>query len=122
MKGFEKMTTQELEELQTIKGRLRRCSQLVECFRNDVESLRDCKGAGPVVSGINKAIREYEDKIVELQEQRAQIIQKIMELPEQQNRILLLRYDLGMTYQQIADALHMSVRYVYRLRRESIDE
>ena len=56
-----------------------------------------------------------------LEDQRREIIRSFSNLERTERELILLYYDGGLTWDQVADAMGMTQRNVYRLRRRILD-
>lgn len=109
-----------IEQLETIKGQIKRTTCLMDAAREYLETVQEFQRAD--VSRLQSVIDTYQADITELENRRREIIQEAAKLPQPQRNVALLRYDAGLTWREIADALGYSLRYVYVLRKQISDE
>ena len=64
---------------------------------------------------------ELRTELSSLEEHRRKIIRSFDDLPPKDRELLLLYYDAGLTWDQVAAALETDKRHVYRLRRRILD-
>lgn len=111
-----------IEQLETIKGQIKRKTWLMDAAREYLEMVQELRRADDLKNRLKSVIDTYQADITELENRRREIIQEAAKLPQPQRNVALLRYDAGLTWREIADALGYSLRYVYVLRKQISDE
>ena len=109
-----------IEQLETIKGQIKRTTCLMNAALEYLEVVQGCRSADD--SRLKSVIDTYRAEITELENKRREIIRETAKLPQPQRNVALLRYDAGLTWREIADALGFSLRYVYVFRKQISDE
>ena len=112
----------ELEKLQSVPSVIKRHERMIDDLNETAETYKDYKGSEQLMEQIQQYKAEYDARIEELKAFRREVVGKISKLPTQQRDVLLLRYDAGMIWDDIAAALVVSVRWVYRIRGLAIDQ
>ena len=60
-------------------------------------------------------------EVEDLEERRREIIQKISSMPQRERNLLLLHYDMGLTWEDTAKALGIGVRWMFRIRKSIVN-
>lgn len=95
----------------------------VSAVRYDVDKVQGGQSEG--MAGIMAQVIDVESQLQRMQESAAaiaaEIIDSVLWINDEQYRdILLLRYIHGYTWEQIAEAKHYSVRYVYKIHGRAL--
>lgn len=109
------MDFKKLEQIKTIKGNIRRYQYLLQTLEESANSIKDLKDSKRLSDKINRIFTQTNNEIKDLEKQRREIIMETMSLPEKERKILLLRYDAGMTWEEIASTCGCTARHVQRI-------
>lgn len=103
------MKLEDLQSLKAIKGRQSRALEMITLIQAEIDQ--------------GKAqIEGYRAEVAALEDRKREIIQEIAKLPELQRNAALLHFDAGMPWSEVAAALHVSLRHVYRIGDAILDQ
>lgn len=103
------MTVEELECLRLIKTQI----SVLEAFTEQLSDSQTDTRVASIIDG-------YKAVIDRLERFRHDVIKVIAKLPDREMKVLLLYYDVGMTWQQVADAIGVTLRGAYHIRERAI--
>lgn len=83
--------------------------------------------AGKQLEDLYVELAEYSERIVDKSDElirlKIQISKQIDEIEETQLRVLLrLRYTMGLSWEQVADNMHLDLRWVHRIHNKALIE
>ena len=111
-----------MKRLETIRSQMKIKTALMNSACEHLESLKDFRNADDLRCRLQSDVDTYQADITALENERRDIIRSLEGLPEKQRLVLLLHYDGGLTWQEVARSLGVSLRYVYVLRGKALDE
>ena len=112
----------DFERLKDISADKHIAKLMIDRLTQERELADDLKDSEALTARIDALLCDYHARLEALQRQRADIIRGLAALPERQRSLILLYYDAGMKWDDIACALSLSLSQLYRLRGAAFDQ
>lgn len=103
------------KDLPEINDRIKALGTTVENWDRNIAHVKRFQPDSDLVREYSECQSKVKAEIQDLQQQHDEIIRQ-MDMDEQTKTVLLLHYDTGKKWQDVADAIGVSLRQVHRIR------
>ena len=126
------MTIERLRECRRKREKISLLDERILRLRSTMESTTQCLSLAPGGGGVKDRLavqmsellallEERSNRVIELEQELGDIDSWLDSLPEQQAKVMRLRYVEGMKWETVAEKTHYSEKHVFKIRDAALD-